>query len=296
MTSSNPTKLRSTARALAAIAALGLLAGCATTKPSLDAAVAAPTESEVALYRDQGWSALEAGRHQEALKAFGQVARLMPEDADAHLGLGEAHLAQNRPEQAIEHFAKAEVTDVADRRARALQGHGVGLLRLGRYGEAEAMLTSALAEDETLWRAHNGMGRIHDARGEWRQAETAYGRAIALRTDDAALHNNLGFSLLAAGDPVRAETSLGRALALDPALETAATNLRLALALQGRYRPAIAGSARQDLPRTLNNVAFVAWMRGDEEDARSLFHQAIEASPDFFPEARRNLAALDDLG
>ena len=28
---------------------------------------------------------------------------------------------------------------------------------------------------------------------------------------------------------------------------------------------------------------------------RTLFHQAIEASPDFFPEARSSLAALDDL-
>ena len=139
------------------------------------------------------------------------------------------------------------------------------------------------------------MGRIHDARSEWTEAEAAYKRAITLRPDDATLHNNLGFSLVAAGDLDRAESSLGRALALDPALETAATNLRLTLALQGRYQPAIAGSAKQDLPRTLNNVAFVAWMRGEEEAARSFFHQAIEASPDFFPEARRNLAALEDM-
>ena len=94
-------------RTAAAIALLGMLAGCATAKPDL-AAPTAPAENAVALYRDQGWSALEAGRHQDAIKAFGQIARLMPADADAHLGLGEAHLGQNKLEAALDHFAKAE--------------------------------------------------------------------------------------------------------------------------------------------------------------------------------------------
>ena len=294
MTSAVPKPAHRITRTLGALALAGLLAGCATTKPEL-AAPAVPSENAVTLYRDQGWSAIDAVRHQDAIKAFAQIARLMPEDPDAQLGLGEAHLGQNKLDQALDHFAKAEAIEGSTHRARTLQGKGIGLLRQGHYAEAETALTAALILNGDLWRAHNGMGRIHDARSEWKAAEAAYRRAIALRPEDATLHNNLGFSLLSAGDSVRAESSLGRALALDPALETAATNLRLAMALQGRYQPAIAGGTKRDLPRTLNNIAFVAWMRGDEEAARSFFHQAIEASPDFFPEARRNLAALEDI-
>ncbi|MGI9419226.1 MAG: tetratricopeptide repeat protein, partial [Geminicoccaceae bacterium] len=159
MTTSAPTIAGRThrfmTRTVAAIALLGLLAGCATAKPEL-ATPAIPSEGSVALYRDQGWSALEAGRHQDAIKAFGQIARIMPEDADAHRGLGEAHLGQNKLEAALGHFAKAEKIEGPDHRACTLQGKGIGHLRQGGYAEAEAALTAALALDDSLWRAHNG--------------------------------------------------------------------------------------------------------------------------------------------
>jgi Flp pilus assembly protein TadD len=109
------------------------------------------------------------------------------------------------------------------------------------------------------------------------------------------LHNNLGFSLLASGDPVFAEYSLRQALELDPEMEVAASNLRLALALQGRYEPALAGASAAEQAAIMNNVGYAALLRGDHAKARSLFLGAIELDPGFFKEAKRNLAYLETL-
>jgi Flp pilus assembly protein TadD len=78
-------------------------------------------------------------------------------------------------------------------------------------------------------------------------------------------------------------------------LGVANANLRLALALQGRYGPALAGTAMTERARVMNNVGYAALLRGDLDKARSLFLGAMEADPGFFKEARRNLAYLETL-
>ena len=202
---------------------------------------------------------------------------------------------QGRLNDALDRFES--LGDVADPalQAKALQGQGIVLLRQGEREKARNRLEKAIEKDAGLWRSWNALGRLDDAEKDHAAARKAYRRAIALNPKAAFLHNNLGFSLLASGEPAYAETSLNRALELDPDLAVALTNLRLALAFQGRYGPALAGVQEDQRATVMNNVGYAALLRGDHGQARTLFLDAMAANPGFFGEAKRNLAFLETL-
>lgn len=277
--------------------AMLLLGACAQTS-SINEAATKPQEAKllaVDLHRDHGWAAIRAERFDEAGTYFKRILQERGDDAEAMLGLGEAMLGQHRLDDAEAEFVRVGEGDDEQLKARALQGQAIVLLRRGQHEQAGTLLNEAVALDATLWRAWNGLGRVHDADKDYTAARYAYRQAIALNPDVALLHNNLGFSLLASGDPAFAESAFTRALDIDPALGVANANLRLALALQGRYGPALAGTAMTERARVMNNVGYAALLRGDLDKARSLFLDAMEADPGFFKEARRNLAYLETL-
>jgi Flp pilus assembly protein TadD len=283
-------------RTLALIAAL-LLGACAA-EPGIDQAGDRQddvTLLAVDLHRDHGWAALRAERYEESASYFKRILKERAGDPDAMLGLGEALLGQNRLDDALARFEQVDREAAPSLRARAVQGQAIVWLRRGRHDKAEAGLNEALELDPSLWRAWNGLGRVRDAEKDYVAARYAYRQAIAINPKIALLHNNLGFSLLASGDPAFAERSLRQALELDPELDVAVANLRLALALQGRYQPALAGASASERATVMNNVGYAALLRGDHGKARSLFLGAMELDPGFFQEARRNLAYLETL-
>lgn len=247
------------------------------------------------LHRDHGWAALRAERNKEAASYFQRVLKALPDDENARLGLGEAYLGQGRLEEARSQFEGIDDQAKAAMRAKALQGKGLVFLKQGDRDEALRFLKAAAKLDAGLWRSWNALGRLYDADQNFSDARRAYRKAIELNPKAAILHNNLGFSLLVSGEPVYAEEALNRALVLDPKLDAAATNLRLALALQGRYEPALAGAGQKNRATVMNNVGYAALLRGDHQKAKSLFQSAMAADPGFFDEARRNLAFVEAL-
>jgi Flp pilus assembly protein TadD len=171
----------------------------------------------------------------------------------------------------------------------------VALLLTGRAEQAEQELEAAVELDPTSWRAWNALGRAHDARQAWKEAAAAYEKALTLAPDEGAVLNNLGMSKLGAGDPDGAAELFVRALEASPDLAAAETNLRLALALGGRYEEALAGVDAEDLPDALNNAGYAALLRGDYAQARILFLRAIDASPGFYEPAWSNLRFLSSV-
>ncbi len=274
------------------------LSACATPPPPIDEA--GPPQDKVTLlavdlHRDHGWAALRAERYDEAASYFKRILKERDGDADAMLGLGEARLGENRLDDALVQFEQASQAGASALHGRAEQGQAIVWLRRGHHEMAEEALNRAIELDPKLWRAWNGLGRLRDADKDYAAARYAYRQAIDINPRVALLHNNLGFSLLASGDPIYAETSLRRALELNPDMDVAAANLRLALALQGRYAPALAGVSTGERATVMNNVGYAALLRGDHAKARSLFLSAMEVDPGFFKEARRNLAFLETL-
>ena len=107
--------------------------------------------------------------------------------------------------------------------------------------------------------------------------------------------NNRGFSMLMQGRIKEALAGLGQALRFDPTLRPARENMRLALAWDGQYALALAGAAGGDRARALNNVGYVALLRGDHDEAEAFLLRAIEADPAFNAVAARNLDYLRQL-
>jgi Flp pilus assembly protein TadD len=274
-----------------------VLSGCATSERQPTPSPESAASESLDQLRERAMMALETRRAAQAKQLYGSILARASDDPEALMGLGEAEVLLGEYGAALEHSRKA--ADLAGERtylkARALHNAGVALLFTDRAEPAEQELEAAVELDPTSWRAWNALGRARDARRAWEEARAAYERALALAPDEGAVLNNFGMSKLSAGDPEGAAALFVRALEASPDLAAAETNLRLALALGGRYEEALAGVDAKDMPNALNNAGYAALLRGDYAQARILFLRAIDASPGFYEPARANLRFLDSV-
>jgi Flp pilus assembly protein TadD len=97
------------------------------------------------------------------------------------------------------------------------------------------------------------------------------------------------------GEFAEAERAFAEAFALDKSSPVVATNLRLAIAMQGRYEEALAGIAPAAEPDAFNNVGYAALVRGDLPTADRYLRRAVELSPTYHNEAHDNLRLLGSL-
>ncbi len=283
-----------------------LLSGCITTtgfnEPGKDDAIAAlaaaqPKEKLDPDYRSlllaHGDRALAGDKLEEANSAYKRVLDAEPKNAEATFGMAETLLAAGNNAGAFDHYQALEQEPAF--RARALQGEGIVLLRLGQQQKSVELLQQAVAADPALWRAWNAIGRTLDMEGKHDEARESYDRALALAPDSAVILNNRGVSNMMSGRYAAAEVDLRRAFELDPNVDRSRANLRLALAWQGKYAEALTDVSRVEAPVTLNNVGYIAMKRGDLGHAEAYFAQAMQLSPAFYDKADRNLKFLRDM-
>jgi len=281
-----------------ALIVLGL-AGCTSTaddpmtvKP--ETMLTQPVTPVGAATLDLAERALYEGRIDDARALLGRAVFDVGDRPRAQLIAAEVQLASGAYRQAATAFR--ELVTSQEVKARALQGEGIALsLADGASESGYVSLQAAVAQDPSLARAWNALGYYHDLRREWQEAAESYTRALVIDPNSAMILNNRGFSMLMQGRIKEAVADLGEALRQDPALRPARENLRLALAWDGDYALALAGAEDGGLARALNNVGYVALLRGDQDSAEALFLRAIEADPAFNTTAARNLAYLRSL-
>jgi Flp pilus assembly protein TadD len=273
-----------------------VLSGCATSVSQTPPAEVAASDS-LPQQRERAGIALETGRAAQAKQRYRSILAAAPDDPDALTGLGEAEVLLGEYGAALDHSRKAAelAGERTDLEARARHNAGIALLLTDRPDEAEQELGAAVELNPASWRAWSALGRARDARRAWEEARVAHERALALAPGEGAVLNNFGMSKLSAGDHVGAAALFVRALEASPDLAAAETNLRLALALDGRYDEALAGVDAEEMPDALNNAGYAALLRGDYAQARSLLLRAINASPDFYEPASSNLRFLSTL-
>jgi tetratricopeptide (TPR) repeat protein len=214
-----------------------------------------------AAWRVRGFVLSQAGDPEAAARAYEEALRADPRDAIAHNNLGAVLLAQ------------------------------------GRLDDAERALRAALALDASYADAHNNLGAVHEARGRLDAARAAYRLAAAVDPRHARAWNNLGALAYRRGAVERAARAFARAAEYDPGFAAPALNLALvggadegddewlarveALASQPGAPLAAKGRAR---------AARAAWhaRRGEHEDARRLYLEALAAMP-------RDTALLNNL-
>jgi len=208
---------------------------------------------------------------------------------DPRLGLLSAKLefGRGRYAEALDQFRKSEAT--LQTRAAAMEGEGLCLVLSGRENEALPVLKKAVAEYPQSWRAWNALGGAYDNQAKWAEADDAYAHAMATSNAPAIVINNRGYSYLLRNRLDEATADFVEALRQRPDLETARTNLRLAMALKGEYVRATAGSQKGAEAALLNNAGFAALVRGDYTQAESLLQQAMARKGEYYDLAAANL-------
>jgi len=272
------------------LATLLVLAGCASPTPQVsEATTRASAQSQEAVLAGAE-ADIAARRFQLASQRLARLDKATAETPRAHYVMAEVLLGLGRPHEAMAQFDVIQ-SDPAYQ-ALALQGLGLALLAVGDTAQATGQLESAVAADPKLWRAWTGLGRAHDEQKRWSEAATAYESALAASPGSAVILNNMGMSLLLQHRYAEAAGAFEQAIGQDSTLETARSNLRIALAWEGRYDEALAGLQSSERADALNNVGYVAMLRGQRQDAQRFFTQAMEASPTYHYGAAQNLETL----
>lgn len=290
-------RVRASGFAAVAAVMLAATAGCATMsqeQPQEPKAAILPSVEPVApdtlILVER---ALAEDRLDDAGRLIERVLLAEPENWEAQLLLAELHLASGDAETAAPIFES--LVDNADVGARALQGLGIALTLQGVLDRGVENLQQAVAQDPGLWRAWNALGYYHDSNRDWPAAANSYGKALEGNPDSILIYNNRGFSMLMQRRLEEAVADFDRVLQMDPDFEVARENLRLALAWQGKYIHAMAGAPNADMARILNNVGFIALMRGDYGNAEAYLLRAMEADPAYNATAARNLTYLKQV-
>lgn len=279
--------------ALSACADLGLGLGdgeLVAVEDALNPLRLALTPNETVADADR---AIESRDYQRAYDILRQHLVLDPTNEAAKISLARTYLGRNEGLNA--QTILDSLSDETKEIPRVQMLRGLALLVQGQRAEATVQLESALASDPSLWQSANGLGLIHDFDKRWDEAEASYKRALETKSDSAVVHNNLGYSYLLQGRVDEAATAFTTSLTYEPNRKVARSNLRLALAAKGRYTDAIAGTERSGLPQVLNNIGYVAMLRGDYESADVFLHRAINESPVFYDTAEQNLERLQTL-
>lgn len=273
----------------------GLLAtasACATTEGA-NSKPAAKTEYSEKQLLESTDRALAESRTEDASQLLTRILQKNPNSPAARLRLAELYLATGQKAAAAEVFKS--LTSTKGLSARAHQGWGIAMLKRNELTLAHEVLRRAIAENPKLWRTWNALGLYYDTQKRWDDAQKAYTMALDLNPDSAMLHNNLGYSLLLQQKFVGAAKKFTQALRLDSKFTMARTNLRLALSWLGQYDEAVLGVSKRELPSALNDIGYIAMLRGDYATAEALLARALETSPRFHEKAWRNLKYIESV-
>jgi Tfp pilus assembly protein PilF len=195
----------------------------------------AKTSAEVLLTERMGQVLLRENRPAEAEKAFREVIKDDPKNAEVQDGLGLSLLMQGRFQESLPYLDKA--VDLAPHNASYRNNRGVALMELGKYKEAAADFDAAensVNPDDRLSATIN-RGRLLLRQGNFAGAEQVFTNALARDPQSFAAAFGRGAAREAAGDLEGAAEDYLTAIKLDST--SAEANLRLGLCLVSLHKP-----------------------------------------------------------
>jgi len=212
-----------------------------------------------------GHALTKAGRKDEALAAYDEVARSQPDREVAWEAQGYAALIRGRFDEAIGHFDEALKRMPHDADAK------VGLAMAQSAAEGKPIRLTAHVRPDGTHRptsvspeaaAHFQRGNALGKRGEFAKAVSEYRQAIRLCPHEPSFHNNLAAALLQRGETDEAAAHLSKALELDPDYGKAHALLGQVCARQQKTAAAIhhfrrAIELKVSSPRVLRQLAWL---------------------------------------
>lgn len=245
---------------LFALAMASWLSACVTSPGGGEAALSSAVEPSLRAAAQ----AAEANRdYNGAIQHLTTLFRHRPDDTEISIAL-----ARN-----LRYAGQGQAAaDLMQSQLERLGRDGPSLLELGkdylaadRAGLAIKHLEEARAKIPGNWEIHSALGVAYDSQGRAAEAQAAYGRALEITPDNAAVLNNLALSQALSGQLDKALATIARAADLPTAGSQVRQNHALLLALGGDGGQA-ERLARRDLPpdqaeanaRTLRALAAAA--------------------------------------
>jgi Flp pilus assembly protein TadD len=157
---------------------------------------------------------------------------------------------------------------------------GRALLESGYTNEAIAELSVAAVTGPDLVEANNLLGLAHDRRGQHKQAQEFYERALSVAPQNARVINNLGHSLYLDDRYNESLSRLKTAARLAPADTSVAGNLALVYGRLGKYEDAFKQFKRAggEFYARTNTAALLA-AAGRDRDAIKYYEAARKLNP-----------------
>ncbi len=224
--------------------------------------------------RDEVWLVRADASAQQALHADPQLAL-------AHVARAWVLEYQGQSQRAIEQGQIALQLDPLD--LFALWGRIDLLINLRRHAEARQALAAALVAHPQERLLHDLSGRLYFQQGDYRAAERAFRRSIALEPDMSYAYANLHAALLRQGRADEGLRILQQGLQVHPSSRLY-SSLGAALFARGDYLGAqrnfaLAVSADKGSPNKYlywaNLADALRWLPGRESDARGAYRQAV---------------------
>jgi len=222
---------------------------------------------------------------EEAEQSFRQALAEDPKFALAYAGLCQRYARGYEQSRDAQLVTRAED---ACRQALALDGSlrevtaALGHLYLvsGRYPQAEAMFSSAVASDPADADAYIGLGNALEGQQRSVDAERALRHAVEIEPTYWAAHTELGNFLFRHGRPAAAAAAYRRVTEVIPASPLGFNNLGAALEMSGDFQGA-SGAFQRSLAleptrSAYSNLGTVYYFLGRYPDAAHMFEHAAE--------------------
>ena len=238
--------------------------------------------------RGKAKDALNSGDVDKALFYYVKVLEFDNKNAEALLTIANIHSQKGNHGLSVSAYRilLSSEPDNVD----ALEGLGMSMLKLSKYGPAKKYLLQAVELDPSRVRALNGLGAIHDIEQNHVMAGLYFGKALQVAPDSPALINNLAYSRYLAGDWDKAEQLYLRVLKRNPSHYQTSLNYGLLQARRGDINSAfktLEGVLGAD--NAYNEIGYILMMDKKYDQAAQLFEKAISASPAYFSQAYDNL-------
>ena len=224
-----------------------------------------------------------ARQNKDALHALRMGVRCAPEDAHAHLNLGNALGRLGQLDEAAASYRRALEIDPDFAEAH----NNLGELWLERGGLQEALRSCrhALRLRPYFAQAHQNLGKVLVRLARFDEAVRSCRSAIALTPEFAEAHNTLGTALVGLAQTSEAIAAFRRALHLDPALAAAHANLARALRSIGRLEEAVVAFRRAlvlapNLVLAHTELATALRLQRRTDEAEQSCRNALRLDPD----------------
>ncbi|MFN0218537.1 MAG: tetratricopeptide repeat protein [Hyphomicrobium sp.] len=170
---------------------------------------------------------------QKATMYWGQEYSRKPSELKAGLNYARNLKAMGEKQKALSVLQQVSVLHDGD---PELAGeYGRLALDLNQVGAASRLLAVADNPAKPDWRVISARGTVYAKQGDYKQAISAYERALTLSNNQPSVMNNLAMAHAMSGNATKAEEILREATKLEGATPKVQQNLALVLGLQGRY-------------------------------------------------------------